>query len=248
MSRTPLILTAFAALAVALPATGGPAVAATNMPTAAQMVDAASRAKATAAFTALKKRTPDADVVWKTGQPGAHVVVGLAEKAKGKDLVAKAKAFIDANKHLVGIDGGSVRFLATSRSKRRVVVRFQQVHRGIEVVDRLVAVRMDPDGTIVGLVSDAMPVGKLAKARLSADDAKKAAADHARRHFRMRHLGMRHLDASKLRAKQVILAAPGRAIIGFVVEVAAVPMRAHMQLIVSATSGRIVQSRNHVQH
>ncbi len=200
---------------------------------------ATPREAAEADLATLKARYTDADAVWKPGQPGAHVVVGLMSKPAGKTDLAKATAFLGAHRALVGVDRAGLRHIATSRSKHRIAVRFAQHHRGVPVLDRLVAVRLDHEGHVLGIVSDAMPVAKLPAARLPVADAREIAGLAA---------GLRDFDASKLPAERAILAMPGESRPVWVVEVTAAPLRAHLRVLVDAADGRVREITNHVKH
>lgn len=199
----------------------------------------AAHARARAAFTTLKTRAPKADVVWNPGQPGAHVIVGLMQTPAGTDDLTRAQAFLATHADLIGIGPNALKHITTSRSKHRIAVRFQQHHRGIEVLDRLVVVRLDHDGRALGFVSDAMPIGKLAARRISADQARSIALAASSR-------ATSPLTPPPVRP--AIIALPGRSSPVWVVDVIAKPLREHLRVVVNASTGRIVGSTNHIKH
>jgi Zn-dependent metalloprotease len=198
-----------------------------------------NRAAAETHVTQLKQRYPATDALFTPGQPGVHVVTGLALKPHGASHEEMAANFLADHFALTGVRGQDFEYLETSTSKHRMVVRFQQVFAKREVVDRLVAVRMELDGTILGLVSDAMPVGRVPKANVTANSARQIAVTW---------LGMRQVDTSKLHADAKILATPIGSRPVWVVHVVAVPMRDHLRVLIDAADGKVLAIRNIVQH
>lgn len=198
-----------------------------------------SRATAKRAFKQLQARYGTADALWRDGQAGPHIVTGLTVKPHGDSLRENARAFLRQNAALVGVAATSLRHIETSKSKHRVVARYQQTWAGRDVLDRIVAVRMEQDGTVLGLVSDAMPVRSVPKATVPASNARHIAATAVNAPVHI---------ARQLHAKAMILAHPSGAWPVWQVHVAAVPLRAHYRVVVDATNGKVVSIHNLVQH
>ena len=201
--------------------------------------DQRGSAQAQAQFKELKARFSRADVTWRAGQPGAHLVTGLALKAKGRSFQARARTFVNEHSALIGVHSENLRHIETSRSSYRIVVRFQQIFANHEVVDRLLAVRMKHDGTILGFVSDLLTVNAVPKAKISSERARQIAAAWT---------SMRHIDAAKLDADAKILALPSGSRPVWQIHVMAVPMRAHLRVLVDAANGSVLSVRNLVRH
>ena len=191
------------------------------------------------AFAQLKQRHVSADATWKAGQPGPEVVVGLNVVSKAAGFRAKAEAFLTDHGKLVGVNASQLKFHELSRSNHRIVVRFKQVWAGREVVDRLVAVRMDHNGAVLGFVSDAMPISTVPKAAVSQRQAQHIAATWT---------GQRADLSGDYAAEARVLAMPNRAVPVWQVFVVAIPMRAHLQVMVDATNGSVLSVRNLVRH
>ena len=146
---------------------------------------------ARAHFDQLKARHAKADVLWRAGQAGAHIVTGLNLKTAGTTAETAARAFVATHFNLLGVRNTHLRYLETSRSKHRIVARFVQTFGGRDVLDRIVAVRLEQDLTVLGFVSDAMPITAVAKAMVPAAAARQIAATWT---------GIRHLNVDDLAA------------------------------------------------
>ena len=197
------------------------------------------RGVAEGAVKQWQKRYPKADAHWVAGQPGANIVTGLALKTPGKSLRARAEAFLQQARWAVGVPAEQLRFTEMSRSQHRVVARFQQVFGGRRVLDRLVAVRMQQDGTVLGFVSDAMPVANVSRAEVPMS---------AAQHIAATWIGARQLDSSSLPAEGQVMAHPSGSRPVWVVHVIAVPMRAHYEVLIDAVDGTVLRARNLILH
>lgn len=195
------------------------------------------------AFAELHKRYAAAEAVWQPGLAGPQMLVGLEARPDATTDRARAHAFLRTWEALMGVRARDLRFLAQERSKLRVTVRFAQTFDGLEVLDRYVAVVLDTTGTVLSVGSDAVTIAGFERGHLGRD----AAVERALRHA-LKVPQDRPVPAARSQAREVVFAAPGLARHAWAVRVVRAQLREHLEVVVDATSGAILQVRNLVRH
>ena len=136
-----------------------------------------------------------------------------------------------------------LRLLAVERSRLREVVRFQQVWRDLEVLDRIVAVTLDHSGEVLTVTSDAVAVSPVKRGPMSATQA----ADRAVRAVVKVRAGA-PLPKLASGAREVVFAGMGGARHAWAVRVVRSRGSEHLRVLVDANDGQILQVRNLVRH
>lgn len=195
------------------------------------------------AFERLSQRYKAARAVWQPTLAGPQMVTGLAASPAGKDDDARARSFLARWETLFGVSPAMLRSFEVQKTRLRSVARFGQVHDGLEVLDRFVALTFDLNGTLLTVASDAVAVDPVKRGTMSLSEA----AERAIRAV----TGVRSdKPAPKLRAsgREVILAGYGGARHAWAVRVVRTLGREHLRVVVDARNGKILQTRNMARH
>ncbi|MCO4761898.1 MAG: hypothetical protein KC502_10355 [Myxococcales bacterium] len=226
-----LIATTAALLGLALPS---PAIA--SAPRTAKKVTvsrapASARQQAQQTLAELQKRTPRTSAHWSISQPGPHVVAGMRVLTKGKTYEARARHFLRAHEALLGgVKQRDLRLDRVSVAHGRRVARFAQSHAGTPVLGRFVAVSMTPDGVVLHLSSDAVPVNGVKRGALSSQLAvRKALLAAGGTGWAVKHV------------TRVIDAQFGGAVDGFAVDLIGGLKPQLLRVVVASSDGRIVR-------
>lgn len=113
---------------------------------------AAARARAQQAIVALKAQGETLAVRWAVDRPAPAMVRGMRVPVEGKTAVKRARRFLARHPGLV-VGAEQMRLLEVRRAHDLTVVRFQQQHRGLPVLDATVAVALDGQGRVSALHS-----------------------------------------------------------------------------------------------
>jgi hypothetical protein len=207
---------------------GGPALAGDLRPGdgAAPAVEATARG----AFEALRREQPAARATYRPGREAPAMVTGLAVPTTGAPADA-ALDFLRRHAGLLGVPPADLRLAGSETAAGRTVVRFEQWHGGVRVHDAVVVVTFDDAHRILRVVNDAAPVADVSPATIDAAAARTLAV-HA-------VLGPAVHDAPAT-VTPVILAAGGRSVAGFEVDVAQVPLLAVRAVLVDGHDGRVI--------
>jgi hypothetical protein len=117
------------------------------------------RDRAGQALAKLASRTStQLTVHWPAHRTRPAMIRGLAVRIAGDSNVQRARRFVEGHPTLFAGRGSTLRQVETRESRDLIVVRFQQLHRGIPVDGADLRVSLDRAGRVTAVHSDCEPV------------------------------------------------------------------------------------------
>jgi Zn-dependent metalloprotease len=168
-----------------------------------------------------------------TYTPGTSVprsLTNLSEKTVGTTSAERAASFLSRSRALLGLSHLEARVLETRAAAAGDVVRFALFAGGLEVQDRTLTVKLDAEGRVRTLRSDAVPF-TLPQIRAELPSTAAVAAVKARY----------QVAAAGAPTKVVLAHAADHARVAWRVPVAVIPLQAHFYVWVDAEDGTILR-------
>lgn len=192
----------------------------------------------------LQQQNPAVRATWSGTAMTPRVVTGMRTATVGATPEARALSFVAAHPELVGVTAGQLGHMETKTSRGRTVVRFQQLHQGLPVLDRTLVITLDTsdDGPaqVMIVTSDIRTIrGPLPAATVT----ERTARDTAIRAAWATPEGTATPDAAA-RAQQVVVADMTGARVMWRVEVQRRPVVDRIEVLVDGASGDVRGLRN----
>lgn len=195
-----------------------------------------------------KARAPGLEVTWRGDLAGPAMILGGGDLLDVQRLQSAGLAWAQQRAGWWGIDPSDLRVLQVQTVAQRTTLRLTQTAlvdgQRVPVLERGLVLTVDAQGKLVSVTADLLPVARLAPARVSQADAKKAALKAA--------LGARDDRDLPLERVQLcawaVIAGPSEARLVWAADVVVQPLTDRRAVLVDAETGAVLSQRQTVLH